>query len=257
MRLFKLFFLLMFIFNVQACDLNHDWELYDTSLQRDIDARTVLNNLIPRLDPKKRYMILEVRDLYQKMGYEKLHFIDDHFQKMDNESKTRPPADVLILQKNMMNAKSKQVIYLPYDEQQQNKHRLYDKDYLNELKKKYQVDAFISVKLRNYAIVAKEYRDRYDHNKDVYKFSQEHVVEMTYAVLNSKGRYLEFKDWKGIITLENIFQQKRDQKRDQERVKIVDKFFNSDKAGYIVKEYYLGLGSIKRFSKTMVGLLEL
>lgn len=253
MRVFKFLIVLLLVHSIQACDLNHDWELYDTSLNRHIDARTVLNNLIPRVDSNKKYMVLEVRDLYQKKGFEKLHFIDDFFQKMDNESKVRSAQEVLALQENMMLAKSKNIIYLPYKEQQNNRHQLYNKSYLNELKDKYQVDAFISVKLRNYAVVAKKYKDRYDHNKGVFKYSEEHVVEMTYAILNSKGRYLEFKDWKGIITLENIFEQKQGQKR----VKIVDKFFNSDEAGYTINEYYLGLGSITRFSKAMVGLLEL
>ncbi|MCJ8344183.1 hypothetical protein MJH12_01490 [bacterium] len=238
---------------IHSCDLNHDWRLFDTKLERDIDARTILNNLIPRLDPQKKYMVLEVRDLYQRKGQEKLIFIDDHFQKFNGNSQIRNEEEVSQLQNKLMDMVSKQVLYLPLQDQLANKDRLYDQDFLAELKKKYDLDAFISIKLRNYAIVSKKYQDKYEYNQFVFKDTQEHVIEMTYAILNSEGRYLEFKDWKGIITLESIFEQKED----SEKLLIVNKFFNIDEGGYTVEEHFLGLEAIKDFGQTMVGLLEL
>ncbi|PCJ16948.1 MAG: hypothetical protein COB02_14880 [Candidatus Cloacimonadota bacterium] len=249
----RLFSFLMLIFTSYSCDLNHDWRLYDTKLIRDIDARTVLNNLTLRVDKNKKYMVLEVRDLYKKKGKEKQFFLDDYYQKFNNGSKKRSKIEVQALQDKMMKTGSKQILYLSLDEQIKNKNRLYDQDFLNELKEKHQIDAFISVKLRNYAIISKKYRDNYEYNKFVFKNSKEHILEMTYAILNSKGRYLEFKDWKNIITLENVFE-KEDNKK---KLKIVDKLFNANEAGYIVKEYFLGLESIETFGQTMVGLLEL
>ena len=224
-----------------SCDLNHDWKVVKLNSYRDLSA-AALHRMLENTMIKYRgkVLVIDVKDLYGLKGK-----INQTGESIGDTYRTTQ--EIIDFEARLMSGvfTSKKVSFYSSNDKNYDKTLLYDPKVLEKLAIDTNAEYFLRVKLRSYSRIEREYEDRYTHNKNVYQKTVDHTAEISFALLSTEGRYIDFVDDKSSFQERIVYQQLPD----KEPILILRAGFDKNQKKWISKANYLGLDTIVPMAK--------
>ncbi len=224
-----------------ACDLNHDWKVTKLNTYRDLSAFALHRMLEGALNKfPGAALVLNIKDLYGLKGQ-----VNELGESIGETNRTT--LEIKDLETRLMSGgfpSNKVYFYLPKLADNANA-QIYNPEFLEKLASEAKVEYFLRVKLRRYSRLEREYKDRYKHNEHIYQKTVDHSADISYALLSTRGRYIDFIDDKQSFQERLVFQQIPD----KERLLILEEGFDESQKKWISKTNYLGLDTVVPIAK--------
>ena len=217
-----------------ACDLNHDWKVTKLNTYRDLSAFALQRMLEGTLQKfPGSALVLDVKDLYRLKGH-----VNEMGKSIGDSKRTTIETEDLETRLISGGFPSDKVYF--HRPKNRDKEQLFNPQVLEKLAIKNGVKYFLRVKLRRYSRLEREYQDRYKHNEYIYQKTVDHSADISYALLSTEGRYIDFIDDKQSFQERLVFQQVPD----KEPLLILQEGFDEIQKKWVSKTNYLGLDTI-------------
>lgn len=234
---------LFFLFSAAACDLNHNWVTGWVETEKSIPAfawgllaRDAFSEKWPQA------MILDIDDLHKKKGV---------LRETDSQILERSPEEVQSFVASLMQANVPGVKFYSQEKHGFSSQDFYQAENLQYLAQAENIDYFIKIKLRNYGTMHRHQYDSYPRNKGVFQDEKQYSIDFAYAVLDTQGMYVDFKDYKSFMTELWVYRMSEEGVRTD-----ISSSAYEEKTGTVVNvQHFLGLEKIEEFGKSLVSFL--